>query len=127
MRGHVVQTFGFVDIALVVFGRDFLEKIFQIRLDVGIGVLLNEQRGRGVAAENRQESGRDILRAKPARDLGADLDKTFAAGLNVQAMERLAHRTFCWFEQGHFRYYDFLLFGHHCSRCVLWASLPNLS
>ena len=25
----------FVDIALVVFGRDFLEKIFQIRLDVG--------------------------------------------------------------------------------------------
>lgn len=51
MRGHVVQTFGFVDIALVVFGRDFLEKIFQIRLDVGIGVLLNQQRSRGVAAK----------------------------------------------------------------------------
>ena len=92
MRGHVVQTFGFVDIALAFFGRHFLEKIFQIRLDVGIGVLLNEQRGRGVAAENRQEAGRDILRAKPARYLRTDLDKTFAAGLNVQGMERLAHR-----------------------------------
>ena len=44
MRGHVVQTFGFVDIALAVFGRDFLEKIFKVRLDVGIGVFLNEQR-----------------------------------------------------------------------------------
>ncbi len=29
LRGHVVQTFGFVDIALAVFGRDFLEKIFR--------------------------------------------------------------------------------------------------
>jgi hypothetical protein len=32
------------------------------------------------------------LRAKPARYLRAELDKTFAAGLNVQAMEDLAHR-----------------------------------
>src|SRR6202035_5458020 len=92
MRGHVVQTFGFVDVALAVFGRDFLEKIFKVRLDVGIGVLLNDQRGRGVAAENRQEPGRDILLAKRARYLRANLDKTFAAGLNVQAVERLAHR-----------------------------------
>jgi hypothetical protein len=45
-----------------------------------------------VAAENRQEAGRDILLAKPARCLRADLDETFAAGLNVQPMERLAHR-----------------------------------
>ena len=45
-----------------------------------------------MAAENRQEAGRDILRAKPARYLRAELYKTFAAGLNVQAMEDLAHR-----------------------------------
>src|ERR1700730_10567735 len=83
MRGHVVQTFGFVDIALAVFGHNFLEKIFKVRLNVGIGIFLNEQRGRGVAAENRQEAGRDILLAKPARYLRADLDETFAAGLNV--------------------------------------------
>src|SRR5580704_9299244 len=92
MRGHVVQTLGFVDIALAVLGCDFLEKIFKVHLDAGIGVLLNEQRSRRVAAENRQEAGRDILLAKPARNLRPDLDKSFAAGLNVQAMERLAHR-----------------------------------
>jgi hypothetical protein len=62
-------------------------------LNVGIGVLLNEQRGRGVAAENRQEAGRDILLAKPARYLRADLDETFAVGLNVQGIKRLAHRN----------------------------------
>src|SRR3984893_9141562 len=95
MRGHVVQTFGFMNIAIAVLRRDFLEKTFQIRLDIRIGVLLNEQRGRGVAAENRQEAGRDVLLAKPARHFRADLDKTLAAGLNVQAMERLAHRKGC--------------------------------
>jgi hypothetical protein len=39
--GHVVRTFGFVDIALAVFGRDFLEKLFKVRLNVGIGIFLN--------------------------------------------------------------------------------------
>jgi hypothetical protein len=81
-----------VDIACAVFGGDFLDKILKIRLDVGIGILLNDQRGRGVAAENRQEAGGDILLAKPARYLRANLDKAFAGGLNVQGMERLAHR-----------------------------------
>jgi hypothetical protein len=50
-----------MDIAFAVFRRDFLKKTFEIGTDIGVGILLDEQRGRGVAAENRQESSRNFL------------------------------------------------------------------
>jgi len=91
MGRHVVETFAFVDVALAVFWRDRLEKIFQIRPDIGVGVLLNEKRGGGMAAKDREQAGHDRLFCQPGGQWAGDLDKTFAAGLNVQGMERLSH------------------------------------
>ena len=44
-----------------------------------------------MAAENREQAGRDVLPGCPSGQLRGDLDKTFAEGLNVQGMERLTH------------------------------------
>ena len=76
MPRHIVQTFGSMDVALAVFRRDLVKKAFQIRLDIGVGVLLNEERGGGMGAENRQKAGRDLLLRYPGGHLRRDLDKT---------------------------------------------------
>jgi hypothetical protein len=44
-----------------------------------------------MAAENREQAGRDVLPGRPSGQLRGDLDKTFAEGLNVLGMERLTH------------------------------------
>ena len=49
-RRHVVQTFATMDVALVV----SLRKNFEIRLDIGVGIPLNEKRRGGMAAENSE-------------------------------------------------------------------------
>ncbi len=91
MRRHVVQTFATMDVALAVFSRDLFEKIFEIRLDIGVGILLNEKRRGGMAAENREQADGDLLSGHPVGHLRRDLVETFAMGRNMHAMERLAH------------------------------------
>jgi len=91
MRRHVIQAFASMDVTLAVLRRDRLEKPFQIRQDIRAGILLNEKRGGGMAAENREQAGRDVLPGRPSGQLRGDLDKTFAEGLNVLGMERLTH------------------------------------
>jgi len=92
MCRHIVGTFGAMNVALAVFRRDRLEKSFQIRPDIGIGILLDEKRGGGMAAEDCEQAGRDLFPGQPSGQLRGDLDKAFAAGLNVQGMERLPHK-----------------------------------
>jgi hypothetical protein len=94
MRGHVVWSFRLMNIALVVFRRDGLKKIFKISLNVWVGIFLNKERRRSVAAKYRQKAGRDILASQPKRDFAGDFDKTFASGLNVKRVKRLAHQKF---------------------------------
>jgi hypothetical protein len=93
VRRHVVRTFGAVNIAPSALGCDLFEKSFEIGSNIGVGVLLNQKGGGGVAAENRQNTGGDVLPAGPRRHLRRDLDETFAASWNVQVMERLTHRN----------------------------------
>jgi hypothetical protein len=91
MRGHVVWSFRLMNIALVVFWRDGLKKIFKISLNVWVGIFLNKERRRSVAAKYCQKAGRDILASQPKRNFAGDFDKTFASGLNVKRVQRLAH------------------------------------
>ena len=44
-----------------------------------------------MAAEDREQTGRDLLTGDEGRDLRGDLDKTFAMGRNLQAMKCLTH------------------------------------
>jgi hypothetical protein len=91
MRRHVVRPFCAVDIALAVFWSDCFEKVFEISLNIRIGVFLNEKRGRRMAAEYRQKTARNVLLAKPKRDFAADFDEAFGPRLNVQRMKCLPH------------------------------------
>jgi hypothetical protein len=96
MRRHVVGTFTSMNVACAILGRDLFEKSFEIGTNIGVGVLLNKQRGGGVAAENRQKTAGDILPPNPGRNLCRELGETFAMSLNLEAMERLTH----WNNQG---------------------------
>ena len=46
-----------------------------------------------MAAEDRKQAGRDLFPGQPKRRILGDLDKTFAAGLNLQGMECLPHKN----------------------------------
>jgi hypothetical protein len=96
MRRHVVGTFTSMNVARAILGRDLCKKSFEIGTNIGVGVLLNKKRGGGVAAENRQKTGGDVLPGDPGRHLRRDLDETLAMSLNLEAMERLTH----WNNQG---------------------------
>src|SRR5215469_6112253 len=58
MCRHVVRPFRVVAITPV-FGRDRRKESLQIGLHIGIRILLDEERSRGVAAEKGEEAGRD--------------------------------------------------------------------
>ena len=62
MRGHVVRPFGGVaEVRAAV--RQLGEEILQILLHIGIGIFLDQQRGRGVADETGQQARLSILLA----------------------------------------------------------------
>jgi hypothetical protein len=85
-----------MNVARVILERDLCKKSFEIGTNIGVGVLLNKQRGGGVAAENRQKTAGDILPPNPGRNLCRELSETFAMSLNLEAMECLTH----WNNQG---------------------------
>jgi hypothetical protein len=91
MCRHVVWPLRPVDIALAVFWSDCFEKVFEIRLNIRIGVFLNEKRGRRMAAEYRQKAARNILPPEPKRDFAADFNEAFGRRLDVQRMKCLPH------------------------------------
>jgi hypothetical protein len=71
--GHVVVAFGHVREEGVAVGHQPAEERLQIALHGGIGVLLDEEAGRGVPDEDRAQALADPRRAHdaphPARDL----------------------------------------------------------
>ncbi len=67
VRRHVVRPLGVVDVARA-FRRGLLEPVRQVGAHVRVGVLLDEERARGVAAEDGQQSVACALVRQPARD-----------------------------------------------------------
>jgi hypothetical protein len=91
MRRHVVGAFVIVLITSLLFRRQLLEECFQIGAHFPGRILLNEQRRRGVLAENGEQPSGDILRAHPATNLARDLHQTATSGANVENVSGLAH------------------------------------
>lgn len=56
MSGHVVESFVIMLIRPVVWSK-LVEIVENVALYGGVGILLNQQRSRGVPAENREEAG----------------------------------------------------------------------
>src|SRR4029077_7500005 len=73
------------------FRNELTEEGFEIGPDIGIAILLNEERGRCVPAEDREEPRDDILPADPFGDRSRDLDEAAPARRNGEPMQELAH------------------------------------
>src|SRR5580700_96611 len=91
MGRHIVLALRVMHVEPSSFGRELAEEGLEIGPDIGIRILLNEERSRCMAAEDREEPRRDVLRAKPGEDGGRDLDETLATRRDFQTVRGLAH------------------------------------
>jgi hypothetical protein len=93
MRRHVVRTFGIVLVHRR-FRRDALEISFHVGANGRVGILLNEQRRRGVAAEDRHESGLATLRLEKSAHLARHIGEAALRCPDGQLVLRLPHSCF---------------------------------
>ena len=71
-------------------GTSLRQEAVEIAPDIGIGIFLDKQRGRGMADEDGQKAVFHGLPAKPDLDLARDLHQPAAAGLDDKLMAGLA-------------------------------------
>lgn len=87
---HVVRPF-----VVMFVSRALRSNPLEIGLDVAAGgrrsILLDQQRRRGVAAEDGEQTFFHALRRDPAQDLPADIDETLAVGFDRKMSTGLAH------------------------------------
>jgi hypothetical protein len=87
--GHVVEAFVVVEVGAVRWrhvGGDVVEVGEDVALHGGVGVLLDEQRRRGVAAEDGEQAGVDLLVGDPLAEGRGELVKGLAAGVEVEVV-----------------------------------------
>src|SRR4029077_6296656 len=77
----------------VPFGGEFIEEFFEVAANCARGVLLDEQRGRGVTAEQRQQSRANALLRDPVAHAFRDLGQAAAIAARLQYRHCLFHRT----------------------------------
>jgi len=91
VRGHVVVALGGVDEKPVAIRHQTGEECLEIAPDVGVGVFLDEERGRRVPKEQRQQAVAEAVLRNPALDLPGHRVKAAAAGADTQFVSNLAH------------------------------------
>jgi hypothetical protein len=107
MGRHVVRALGRVDIASVP-RRQTIEGTQQIPADIRIGILLDQERGRGVAAENGQKPVPDAGAGHPSRHRIRDLGEALTPRVDAEPSAGLPRDPS--FGQG-FDPHPFCLFG----------------
>jgi hypothetical protein len=90
MRRHVVGPLGGVAEARPA-GRQPMKEIAQVLLHIGIGIFLDQQRGRSVADETGEQSVFDLRAAHKIRHGIGKFVKPGPAGRNRNGVERLFH------------------------------------
>ena len=91
VRGHVVGALDGVAVEAIVLGRDAAEELVQIVHDVGVGILLDGQRGGGVLDEDGQQTRGRLLPASHRSTRIGDFVQAFAARLDLKAMHPVDH------------------------------------
>jgi hypothetical protein len=94
VRGHVVGAFICVTVSPGLLRRQAVEERLEIGANLRRRVLLNEQSGRGVPAEQSQEPGSHVVGPQPIEDLARNLDEPAPGGRNWKDRDELTHVGF---------------------------------
>ena len=82
VRGHVVWPLVGVSEEMRVRGGDALEEGLQVGARAGVGILLNEQAGRGVWHENMADAASQLALLHHFSDLVSDFEEALAGGFD---------------------------------------------
>lgn len=93
VRGHVVGAFAGVGVERVVLGDEAAEPGFEVAFRAGVGVLLDDETGRGVADEDGAEAGVDLGGTDDGTDLAGELVEALAAGFDGELLSRHGERV----------------------------------
>jgi len=93
MRGHVVGPFRGVAVIVGVLRHQSFEEIGHVGGDIGVRVLLYDQRSGSMPAEDGQQPGLKFLRSEPPLHVRREIVKAFAACRNSDFVRRLAQTT----------------------------------
>jgi hypothetical protein len=115
VRGHVVGAFVCVTVSPGPLRRQAVEERLEIGANVRRRVLLNEQSGRGVPAEQGQEPGSHVVRSQPIEDIAGNLDEPAPGGSNWEDGDKLTHIGFR------------LLEGHAAGSGSVTSGVPRLT
>ena len=85
MRGHVIWTFGGVTEPFAVFRNKLFEEIAQVEGNVGIGILLDDERAGCVLDEESQETVANGLFSQPVFGGTGEGIESFAASADFQS------------------------------------------
>src|SRR5688572_28311314 len=91
--GHVVGPLGGVAIEALVLGHELPEERVEVAEHVRVGVLLHDERGRGVPNEDGEKPGRHLLAVDPRSQLARYVVEAGAARPDGEAMSRLPHAS----------------------------------
>jgi hypothetical protein len=89
--GHVVRAFVIMGVGVRILRRDPGEISFEVAPDLLRGILLNEERCGGVAAEQGEKTFIHLLTVHPAQDVVRDLDQALPSRSDLKSSCRLSH------------------------------------
>ena len=95
VRRHVVRAFAGVLEERVAIRHEAFEETFEIGAHIRVGILLNQERGRGVLQMQREQAVRKILPREPGFDFRGEVIQPASAGGETEFVRRLAkHKEF---------------------------------
>ena len=96
VRRHVVGAFLGVGVVADVLRHQFAEERVDVVEDARVGVLLDQERGRGMMEVDGQQPARDALGRNPGPHPLGDLVEPLTVGREEQLLEPLAHGLLPW-------------------------------
>ena len=92
MSRHIVGAFILVGVGVRVFRGEPDEISFEVASCVGRGIFLDQERGRGVAAEDGKETRIQPLQLDPGFDQASDVVKSLPLRTHLKLDRELLHR-----------------------------------
>jgi hypothetical protein len=91
--GHVIFAFGSVDEKRVAIGDEPGEEFFEIAADIRVGILLDEEGGRGMAEMKGEEAVLQVVFGEPRGDFVREFIEAATASGDAQFVKGLAEHN----------------------------------